>query len=134
MKIIFLLIALLAFACSDKLDIQQDYNFSVKTLPIAKKLQKGETVPIEFILIRDGIYKNTTYSFRYFQSDGKGILTNDAGNPFAVNRLYPINDDRFKLLYRSECNETQTLDFVFTDSFGKEFEYSISFQNDSSNK
>lgn len=134
-KLSLLLFPLLfLFACSDKLDIKQDYDFIIKTLPYPKTLKNGETTPLEFTIIREGIYKNTTYSFRYFQSDGKGVLMNDAGNPFAVNRLYPLNDDVFKLLYRSECNETQTLDIVFVDSVGKEFEYSISFQNDSSNK
>lgn len=129
-RILFLLLPLaVLFSCSDNLDIKKDYDFIIKTLPINKKIKKGQTVPLEFTIIRDKVYNNTTYSFRYFQSDGKGILTNDAGTPFAVNRFYPLDDEFFKLLYRSECNETQTLDFVFVDSFGKEVQYSISFQD-----
>lgn len=70
-----------------------------------------------------------TYSFRFFQTDGKGTLTNDKGQPYTVNRYYNV-EDTFTLLYTSRCEETQTLDFVFTDNFGKELEYRVSFQND----
>lgn len=127
------LLGVILFSCSGDLDIKQDYNYSIKTLPVPKAIKAGDLVPLEFEIIRDAIYKNTSYSFRYFQSDGKGELTNDAGEHFAVNRFYPLQTDVFKLLYRSACSETQTLDFVFTDNFGKETEYKISFQNDSKN-
>lgn len=135
MKQLIILTGIIIFfiSCGEKLDIKKDYDYSITTLPIPKKLKNGETIPLEFTILKENVYTGTTYSFRYFQSDGKGILTNDTGNPFAVNRFYPLDDDFFKLLYRSECNETQTLDFVFIDSFGKEVEYSISFQNESKN-
>jgi hypothetical protein len=117
-------------ACGDKLDIRQNDSFSIKTLPVPKRLQNGEIVPIEFTIIKEGSYTKTRYAFRYFQSDGDGILMDSSGVPFAVNRFYKLDKLLFTLLYRSECTETQTLDFVFTDNFGNKVEYTVVFQNE----
>lgn len=122
---------MIGFSCSDSLDIKQDYSFSIKTLPVPKKLKQEEVTALEFTIIREGEYKKASYSFRYFQPDGKGVLMDNTGNAFPMNRLYPIVSDEFTLLYKSACAEAQTLDFVFVDNFGQEIEYSISFQNDS---
>lgn len=119
-------------ACSDNLDIKQDYFFDVKTLPVPKKLQRGETTAIEFTIVREGQYEKATYSFRYFQSDGTGRLTDDTGKPYPMNRFHSIESNEFTVLYQSNCKEAQTLDFVFRDNFGQEVEYSVSFQNESS--
>lgn len=131
--ILFVIIMSTVFcSCSDHLDIKQDYNYSIQTLPFPKSLKNGETTALEFTIVREAIYEDASYSFRYFQSDGKGVLTDDTGEHYAVNRYYPLRKDVFKMLYRSDCEETQTLDFVFRlDNFGKEVEYSISFQNNS---
>lgn len=133
MKVI-IIIGFLMFSlvsCNDGLDIKQDYDFDIKLLPIPKKLKSGESAILEFSIIRTAYYDDTEFSFRYFQQDGKGILYNDEGVHFVMNRYYKVKD-RFKMVYQSICNELQTLDFVFTDSFGKEIEYSISFQPDNS--
>ncbi|WP_302303899.1 TraQ conjugal transfer family protein [Culturomica massiliensis] len=129
MKIIVICLLVVLYSCSDELTIKQDYDYSIQTLPVPQKIQKGQTVPIEFMIIRDAVYKKAVYSFRFFQTDGKGTLTNDKGQPYTVNRYYII-EDTFTLLYTSRCEEAQTLDFVFTDNFGKESEYRISFQYD----
>lgn len=123
---------MIGFSCSDSLDIKQDYTFRVKTLPVQKKLQNGETTTIEFTIVREGQYQKTAYSFRYFQPDGTGTLTDDTGKTYPMNRFHPIENDEFTVLYQSHCKEAQTLDFVFRDNFGQEVEYSISFQNNSS--
>lgn len=131
MKSVYLiLILLVAGACSDHLNIRRDYAFSIELLPIPKKIKQNETVPLEFTILREDIYKNNSFSFRYFQSDGKGLLMNDKGEHYAVNRFYKLESDIFKMLYRSDCDETQKLDFVFRDSFGNQTDYSVSFQND----
>lgn len=129
MKIIVICLLVVLYSCSDELTIKQDYDYSIQTLPVPQKIQKGQTVPIEFMIIRDAVYKKAVYSFRFFQTDGKGTLTNDKGQPYTVNRYYII-EDTFTLLYTSRCEEAQTLDFVFTDNFGKELEYRVSFQNE----
>ncbi len=133
MKYMILLLSIIGIlcSCSSELDINQDYSFSVKTRPLPKRLEQGETVALEFTLVREKIYKEADYSFRYFQSDGKGSLTDDTGQKLVMNRLYRIKSDEFTLLYQSACSEAQQLDFVFIDNFGQEVEYSVSFQNES---
>jgi hypothetical protein len=67
-----MLIACIVCACSDRLDIVQDYGYRVETLPLPKKLVQGETVNLEFSIIREGYYSETAYKFRYFQNEGEG--------------------------------------------------------------
>lgn len=129
--ILLLSVVLGLCSCSSDLDIKQDYSFSVKTMPLPKKLKQGEIVALEFSLVREKIYKDAAYSFRYFQPDGKGVLTDDTGQKLVMNRLYRFKGDEFSLLYQSACSEAQQLDFVFIDSFGQELEYSVAFQNES---
>lgn len=132
MKYLILLLSIIGIlcSCSSELDIKQDYSFSVKTLPLPKRVEAGETVALEFTLVRERIYKEASYSFRYFQLDGKGVLTDDTGEKLVMNRLYRIKSDEFALLYQSTCSEAQQLDFVFMDNFGQEVEYSVTFQNE----
>lgn len=47
----------LVTACNDSLDIQQAYPFTVKTLPVPKKLKVGETAEIRCQLVRGGDYQ-----------------------------------------------------------------------------
>lgn len=129
--ILLMLLASVLLACNDGLDIKQNYSFSVKTLPVPKKLKQGEVTALEFTIIKEGEYNKASYSFRYFQPEGKGVLMDNTGKVFPMNRLFPIANDEFTLLYQSTCSDAQTLDFVFMDNFGQEIEYSISFQNDS---
>ena len=131
MKHVILFLSLwILCSCSSDLDIKQDYSFTVKTLPLPKRLSAGESVALEFTLVREKIYKEAYYSFRYFQSDGKGILTDDKGRALTMNRLHSLTNDVFTLLYQSACSESQQLDFVFVDNFGREVEYSVAFQNE----
>ncbi|MDE7074653.1 MAG: DUF3872 domain-containing protein [Odoribacter sp.] len=130
MRYVILLLCIIGyFGCSSHLDIRQDYKFEIEMLPIPKKLQREEMVALEFAIIREEVFRDTRYSFRYFQSDGKGVLMNDKGEQYVMNRYYPLNADVFKMLYRSKCTEGQTLDFVFMDNFGLTVEYSVAFQN-----
>lgn len=47
----------LVTACNDSFDIQQAYPFTVKTLPVPKKLKVGETAEIRCQLVRGGDYQ-----------------------------------------------------------------------------
>jgi hypothetical protein len=128
-----MLIACIVCACSDSLDIVQDYGYRVETLPLPKSLKKGETVALEFSIVREGHYEGTAYKFRYFQSAGVGILTfNNKTVP--MNRFQEIDSDNFVLMYQCTCEEQQQLDFVFEDSFGKRMEHTISFSGNRTEK
>ena len=125
-----LLLAAVACACSgcsDDLDIRRDYLYCVETLPLPKSLKKGETVALEFSIVREGNYAGTTYKYRYFQSEGEGMLTSSKGQIIPVNRFQPIASDDFVLTYTNLAEEQTQLDFVFEDNFGKRMEYTLTF-------
>jgi hypothetical protein len=123
-------IMLLTLACNDSLDIVQDYGYRIETLPLPKTLKQGETADLEFSIVREGYYKETAYRFRYFQSEGEGLLSY-RGKTVPMNRFQDIDADNFVLIYRSLSeNRQQRLDFVFENSFGRQVEYSVSFGGD----
>ena len=121
-----MLIACIVCACNDSLDIVQGYGYSVETLPLPQSLKQGETVNLEFSILREGYYEGTAFQFRYFQREGTGILVyKDKTVP--VNRFQDIESDNFVLAYTSSSGGQVQLDFVFEDSFGKRVEYSVAF-------
>lgn len=129
-----MLIAGIVCACNDPLDIVQDYEYRIETLPLPKRIKQGKTVALEFSIIREGYYKEAAYRFRYFQSEGEGIL-NYRGKAVPMNRFQNIPSDDFVLYYRSECEEQQQLDFVFVESTsGRKVEYSILFASEQTQK
>ncbi|MDR1667641.1 MAG: DUF3872 domain-containing protein, partial [Bacteroidales bacterium] len=87
----------------------------------------------EFSIVREGYYKEATYRFRYFQSEGEGLLTHK-GKTVPVNRFQDITADNFVLTYQSLCDDQQQLDFVFEDSFGRRVEYTIAFSSEQTKK
>ena len=123
-----LLLAATVCACSSDIDIKQDYGYGVETLPLPKTLKQGQSVDLEFSIIREGFYENAAYKFRYFQSSGEGILT-DKGRTVPMNRFQDIRSDEFVLVYTCASEEQQQLDFLFEDNFGKRVEYTIAFSS-----
>jgi hypothetical protein len=121
-----MLIACIVCACNDHLDIVQDYEYSVETLPLPKTMTNGETVNLEFSILRAGNYSAEKYKFRYFESGGTGQLSFN-GKVIPVNRFQDITSDNFVLTYECQCEEQQTLDFVFENSFGRRVDYTITF-------
>ncbi|KAA6325982.1 hypothetical protein EZS27_024853 [termite gut metagenome] len=124
--LLLLLLGIMLCACNDELDIRQDYSYRVETLPLPKKLGNGESVALEFSILSEGNYSETAYKFRYFQSEGTGILT-CKGQAVPMNRFQGIASDDFVLTYQSACEEQQQLDFVFENNFGRRVEYMITF-------
>lgn len=121
-------IACASSSCSDDgLDIKQDYSYTVETLPLPKSLKKGESVDLEFSIVREGNYNGTSFKFRYFQSEGEGLLTTNKGQIIPVNRFQSIASDNFVLTYTNLAEEQAKLDFVFEDNFGQRVEYSVTF-------
>ena len=73
-KISFGLIAILSLviaavcslaSCSDDLDVQQSYPFTVDVMPYGDKIVKGQTVELRFEIKPEGNYSNTLYTIRY---------------------------------------------------------------------
>jgi len=125
-----LLLSAVACACSDDIDIKQDYEFTVTHLPVPKKLQVNETAEIRCTLHREGVYDNVRYYLRYFQYDGEGQLWMDSGEPFLPNDTYEVNSKSFRLYFRSLSEDAHNIEVVFFDSFGKEYPLSFTFNNE----
>ena len=124
-----LLLAAIACACSDDIDIRQGYEFRVTHLPVPKKVRKGETIEIRCQLERSGRYDNTAYKLRYFQPDGTGSLRMGDNAPFLPNDLYDLTDETFRLYYTSQSEDQQVVDIYFFDNFGNNYILSLSFNN-----
>lgn len=127
-----ILLACIACACSDNLDIRQSYEFKITYLPVPKRLKVGETAEIRCQLIRSGEYENTKYYLRYFQPDGKGELRLDDGTIFLPNDTYNLPKEEFRLYYTSDSEDQQVIDIYFFDNMGNKFDLSFSFNHDNS--
>lgn len=117
-------------SCSDEILVQQAYDFSVTTLPVPKRIKKGETVEIRCKLVRSGNFQQASYYMRYFQPDGKGTLKTQDGMVFQPNDLYGLQEETFRLYYTSDCENRQVIDLYFFDNFDNRFTLSFSFNND----
>ena len=126
-----MLVALLYMtACSDKLDVQQMYEFDLATLPVQTTIVKGEEAEIRCQLVRSGEYQDTKYFIRYFQPTGKGELRMENGTVLLPNDLYPLPEETFRLYYRSFGTAQQKIDIYILDSFGQVVQKSFAFNNE----
>ena len=61
------LVALAAVAlvsCDNELDVQQEYPFTVETMPVPTRIVKGETVEVRCELKREGRFSDARYTIR----------------------------------------------------------------------
>lgn len=121
---------LLLGACSDNLDIQKVYPFSVETMPVPKGLVKGETAEIRCELKRDGRFEDARYTIRYFQTDGKGVLKTDDGTVFLPNDRYPLTKEVFRLYFTSNSTDQSAIDVYVEDDAGQVVQLTFSFANE----
>lgn len=124
------LVVLAAFAlvsCDNELDVQQEYPFTVETMPVPTRIVKGETVEVRCKLKREGRFSDARYTIRYFQPDGKGTLRMDDGMVMLPNDRYPLDREVFRLYYTSECEDQQTIDIYFEDNSELEQLFLLSF-------
>ena len=109
-------VAIALVSCDNDLDVQQGYPFTVETMPVSKRIVKGETVEIRCELKREGRFSDARYTIRYFQPDGKGSLRMDDGMVLLPNDRYPLDREVFRLYYTSECEDQQRIDIYFEDN------------------
>ena len=119
-------------SCGSELDVQQEYPFTVESMPVVGKIADGETVEIRLEIRPEGNFAGTVYTLRYFQPDGKGKLEMDNGTVFLPNDLYPLEKETFRLYYTSASTDQQTIDIYIIDSFGQMQQLTLSFNNDNS--
>ena len=119
-------------SCSDDLDVQQSYPFTVETMPVPTRIVKGETVEIRCELKREGRFSDARYTIRYFQPDGEGKLRMDDGMVLLPNDRYPLDREVFRLYYTSECEDQQSIDIYFEDNSepAQFFQLTFDFNNE----
>ena len=115
-------------ACDNELDVQQVYEFDIRTMPVRKEIRQNETAEIRCSLIEKGSFSDNRYTIRYFQSEGFGELRlGKNGEVFLPNDRYPLPDKEFRLYYTSRSNESQNFEVVVEDGFGNEKKLEFEF-------
>ena len=104
-------------SCSDDLDVQQSYPFTVEVMPYADKIAKGQTVELRFEIKPEGNYANTLYTIRYFQYDGEGSLKLVDGPVLVNNDRVLLESKTFRLNYTAKSDDAHKFLVVVEDSF-----------------
>lgn len=125
-------IILMLTACDSDLDVKQVYGFDLETMPVQKKITKGETAEIRCQIIREGNYLNDSFQIRYFQTDGYGKLCLEDGTVLLPNDLYPLEKETFRLYFTALSDEQQVIDIFIINFAGQTIQRTFSFQNASS--
>lgn len=110
-------IAVSLTSCSDDLDVQQSYPFTVEVMPYADKIAKGQTIELRFEIKPEGNYTNTLYTIRYFQYDGEGTLKLVDGPVLVNNNRVLLESKTFRLNYTAKNDEAHKFLVVVEDSF-----------------
>ena len=132
-KIVIGLIAMLCVSlftsCKKELDVQQNFPFEVKVLPVPKNIGKTDTVEIRCELRSSYQYDENRYFIRYFQYEGKGSLrTSPQGEALFANDVYPlISKGAFRIYYISASEANQSFSVWISDSFGNEQKLDFEF-------
>jgi len=113
----------------EELDIQKDFPFEVKVMPVPTDIAIGDTVEIRITVQRSGNYAGTQYFIRYFQFDGQGTLRYFDDPPYQPNDLYSLPVEQFRLYYTSQSVVSQTFDIWISDNFGNEKQVSFQFNS-----
>lgn len=117
-------------SCSkDELEIQNDFPFEVKVMPVPKEIANGNTVEIRITIKPTGNYNNTQYYLRYFQFDGNGTLQYYDAPPYLPNDLYQLPVKQFRLYYTSKSTVSQSFDVWISDNFGNEKQLNFEFNS-----
>ncbi|MCR1851921.1 DUF3872 domain-containing protein [Parabacteroides distasonis] len=105
-------------SCSDDLDVQQSYPFTVEVMPYGDKITAGQTVELRFEIIPEGNYANTLYTIRYFQYDGEGTLKLVDGPVLVNNDRVLLESKTFRLNYTAKSADAHKFLVVVEDNFG----------------
>lgn len=105
-------------SCSEELDVQQSYPFTVEVMPYGDKITKGQTVELRFEIKPEGNYANTLYTIRYFQYDGEGTLKLVDGPVLVNNGRVLLESKTFRLTYTANSSEAHKFLVVVEDNFG----------------
>ena len=116
-------------SCSDDLDVQQSYPFTVDVMPYPDKISNGETVELRMTILPEGNYANTLYTIRYFQYEGKGTLKLVDGPTLVNNDRVLLESKEFRLNYTAKSADSHELLITIEDNYGTKWEQTFEFNN-----
>lgn len=116
-------------SCSDDLDVQQSYPFTVDVMPYPDKISNGETVELRMTILPEGNYANTLYTIRYFQYEGKGTLKLVDGPTLVNNDRVLLESKEFRLNYTAKSADIQEIYICIEDNYGTRWEQTFEFNN-----
>ena len=120
-------------SCSDDLDVQQSYPFTVEVMPYADKIANGETIELRFEIKPEGNYSNTMYTIRYFQYEGNGSLMMVDGPVLVNNDRVLLESMTFRLNYTAKSSDSHKFLVVIEDNFDSTpWEQAFEFNNNDS--
>jgi len=128
--VMMLMASITCISCdSEELEIQQNYPFEIKVMPVPKDIANGQTVEIRITIERSGDFSDTRYYLRYFQFDGTGTLRYYDEPSYLPNDLYPLSKTQFRLYYTSTSTVSQVFEIWISDDFGNEKQLSFQFNS-----
>lgn len=127
--LLVILISSVTSCSKDELEMQNNFPFEVKVMPVPKEIANGNTVEIRLTIQPTGNYSNTKYYLRYFQFDGQGTLQYYDDPPYLPNDLYELSSKQFSLYYTSKSTVSQSFDVWISDNFGNEKQLSFEFNS-----
>lgn len=127
--LVFTSATVLSSCDKEELEIQQNYPFEVKVMPVPGDVTSGQTVEIRITIERSGNFSDANYFIRYFQFDGQGTLRYYSEPPYLPNDLYQLPATQFRLYYTSQSTVSQSFDIWISDNFGNEKQVSFQFNN-----
>ena len=117
----WLIVAAIIFSltsCSDDLDVQQSYPFTVEVMPHTDKIKAGATVELRFEIKPEGNFDKTMYTIRYFQYDGEGTLKLVDGPVLVNNDKVLLESKTFRLNYTAKSSDSHKFLVVVEDNWG----------------
>ena len=128
--VLMLMASVVNISCSnEEPEIQQDFPFEVKVMPVPKDLSNGQTVEIRITIQPSGSYKDTRYYVRYFHFVGAGSLQYYDDPPYIPNDMHPIPKKEFRLYYTSKSDVSQSFEVWISDNFGNEKNLKFQFKS-----
>jgi len=117
-------------SCSkDTIEIQDNFSFEMKVMPVPENVVNGQTVEIRIIIQPRGNYSDTKFYIRYFQFEGLGELRYNNDPAYLPNDLYHLPDEQFRLYYTSLSSISQSFEIWISDNFGNEKQLSFHFNS-----
>jgi hypothetical protein len=103
-------------------------KYTLETLPVPRDILLNDTVEIRCQIAKEDKNNTSSYSIRYFQPEGTGVLIYGK-TALKPNDLYPLDAENFILYYVSNCTVRQAIDVYIVAGNGQTVQKTFTFEN-----